>query len=338
MKPNINSIDQMQNGLHTLIVVCGDLKPNEKGLVVVDCDTIQIGKLLVEYAHSLDLDLILEEVPRTEIHGIEPPKYVGKMFPKFDLVMGLTTMSMAHTNARLSASQHGTRYLSLPDYNTNVLTSNALQFNFRSLSRLCFELAERLTNSTELHLRSTSGSDFRCKLNGRRGNPAPGWCYDRGTLASPPDAETNIAPIEQSSEGYLVVDGSIPCDQLGVLNEPIRLTIKNGKVVAIEGGEAKLLNDIFASVGDDKAKVVAEIGIGLNPRAEIRGSMLEDEGSAGTAHVGIGANSTIGGVNGVPFHLDHIIREVSIDLDGVPVLIKGKLIDQISQLAPDLDL
>ena len=99
-----------------------------------------------------------------------------------------------------------------------------------------------------------------------------------------------------------------------------------------------MLNQVFSSAGDDRARIVAEIGIGLNPNAKLCGSMLEDEGCAGTAHVGIGANSTIGGQNQVPFHLDHIIREVSIELDGVPIVVEGKLITELSSLAPGLDL
>ena len=237
MKANNKFKDSIKSGLNTLILICGNLKSTEKGLVVVDSLTLQIGKWMVDYAASINLNLYLEEIPRAPIHGIEPPPDVGKRFVEFDLVIGLTTMSMAHTQARLMASKWGTRYLSLPDYNVEVLRSAALQFDFRVLSPLCFALVERLTQAQELRLKSSLGSDLKCKLTVAQEILAPGWCYSSGVLASPPDAETNIAPIEDSSEGILIADGSIPCDRIGILTEPIKLIINKGKVVGIEGSQ-----------------------------------------------------------------------------------------------------
>ena len=54
--------------------------------------------------------------------------------------------------------------------------------------------------------------------------------------------------------------------------------------------------------------------------------MLPDEGALGTVHIGIGANSTIGGTNSVPFHLDHIIREPTLLLDDRVILNEGEIV------------
>jgi len=70
---------------------------------------------------------------------------------------------------------------------------------------------------------------------------------------------------------------------------------------------------------------VAELGIGLNPLAELSGAMLEDEGCLGTAHLGMGSNATIGGENEVPFHLDHVIRDACIEIDGKPIDVKPSI-------------
>ena len=70
--------------------------------------------------------------------------------------------------------------------------------------------------------------------------------------------------------------------------------------------------------------MVAEFGIGLNPKAELKGSMLEDEGCLGTVHLGIGSNKTIGGMNDVPFHLDHIIRQATIQVDDETLIERGE--------------
>ena len=51
------------------------------------------------------------------------------------------------------------------------------------------------------------------------GNPAPGCCYKRGVIASPPDSETNIAIVENSTNGKLIVDGSIPIEGFWVIKK-----------------------------------------------------------------------------------------------------------------------
>ena len=59
--------------------------------------------------------------------------------------------------------------------------------------------------------------------------------------------------------------------------------------------------------------------------ANITGNMLEDEGCLGAIHLGFGANSTIGGINEINFHLDMVIREASLRIDNIELL-KGGLL------------
>ena len=56
--------------------------------------------------------------------------------------------------------------------------------------------------------------------------------------------------------------------------------------------------------------------------------MLEDEGCADTVHFGFGANSTIGGTNSVPFHLDFIMKEADVLVDDVILLQLSKLVNK----------
>jgi leucyl aminopeptidase (aminopeptidase T) len=51
--------------------------------------------------------------------------------------------------------------------------------------------------------------------------------------------------------------------------------------------------------------------------------MLEDEGCAGTIHLGFGSNATIGGRNDVAFHLDFVMRRPSVWIDRTPLLTEG---------------
>ncbi len=322
--------EEIRLGCETLVRVCADVKPHDRVLIVSDQHTRQIGEAIGQAARCVTSQVTHCVIQAFTMHGQEPPEDVAAEMAASAVIFGITKMSMAHSGARLRASQSGARYLSLPDYSFEVLASPALRADFRALTPLSGRLADLLTAGREVTLRTAQGTELTCNISGRVANVAPGWCWGPGTLASPPDAETNIALLEDGSNGTVVVDGSIPCAELGLLREPVRLTVERGLVVRVEGRQADTLDCILDRLGVPTTRVVAEFGIGLNPLAELRGFMLEDEGCLGTAHLGIGANATVGGKNSVPFHLDHIIREVTVAIDGAIIIENGRIVDGIA--------
>ena len=71
---------------------------------------------------------------------------------------------------------------------------------------------------------------------------------------------------------------------------------------------------------------VAELGIGTNEEATLTGNILEDEKILGTAHVAFGASAAIGGGVQVPVHLDCVILEPTVEIDGKEVVRGGELL------------
>lgn len=61
---------------------------------------------------------------------------------------------------------------------------------------------------------------------------------------------------------------------------------------------------------------IAELGIGTNPKAIISGEVLEDEKVLGTVHIAIGDNKNFGGKVKAPYHLDGMILEPTLWLNG----------------------
>lgn len=323
-------IDKIRCGCEVLVRMCADIKPDESVLIISDEDTRWLGEAINSVAGEISNHVVHRVIPQFSMHGQEPPTTVAMEMINNTAIFGITRMSMAHTKARFQASQAGARYLSLPDYSSDVLTSPSLQVDFRALTPLANQLAMRLTAGCTMRLWTAMGTDLTCDIQGRTANAAPGWCWGPGTLASPPDAETNIALIEDGSNGTVVVDGSIPCPELGLLQSPIKLTVEKGRVVEITGEQADTLSHLFDRLGNPDTRIVAEFGIGLNPLAKLRGFMLEDEGCLGTVHLGIGANATIGGENSVSFHLDHILRHVTVTIDGNIIIERGQIVREVT--------
>ena len=98
-----------------------------------------------------------------------------------------------HTAVRKTATDGGTRYLSLPDYSLELLAGRSLQADFAAPAPLARELTARLDRGRSIELRTRLGSQLRVAIDGRQGNCCPGLCDRDGMPGSPPDAEANIA-------------------------------------------------------------------------------------------------------------------------------------------------
>lgn len=315
-------------GARTLVETCAKLRARETALILSTPETIDLGEIVRSAAEAQGSRAIHRRLPAMVMHGTEPPDDVAAEMPDYDVIFCLTRFSLAHSHARRRATDRGSRFLSLPDYSKDVLASNALQVDFDSLVAPCERLASMIDRAARIRVTSAAGADIAFSTGGRRANRAPGIVDKPGQLGSPPDAEVNIAPLEGSAAGVIVVDGSVPCKGVGLLLTPLTMEVENGVVVRCRSadGVARVVEEMFERAGP-KSRNVGEFGIGLNPKAKLCGVMLEDEGALGTIHFGIGANATIGGTVSVPFHVDFICKHATVELDGKPIMRDGKILD-----------
>lgn len=317
-------------GFRQLLAHCGGLTAGERLVVVTDTAKADMAEGLVAEARRLGGVVELHRIPDMTCHGEEPPPEVADAMASAGLLIGLTTYSLAHSQARRRACAAGARYLSLPDYSWALLEDPSLEVDFHRRAPTVRRVADALSVGDTVRVTTALGTDITMSIAGRAGNFCPGFVKGPGELGSPPDIEANVSPLEDSAEGVVVVDGSIPCPQIGLLRQPITLRVAAGRITAFEGGDEeqrRTVEAMFQAVGSDKARVLAECGIGLNEAAELTGVMLTDEGAMGTMHFGFGSNNTVGGVNDVPFHLDFVFRSPTLVVDGQTLLKDGRLTD-----------
>ena len=316
-------------GADILLKTCGRLRPGERIAIICDTTTRVLGDILAERAALITTNVQLVEVEPYGMHGQEPPPNAAEQMLLSDLCLGITAKSMVHTTARKVSAERGTRYLSLPDFSLALLADEVMRVDFEARAVFGARVAAAFTRGSEVRVTNPSGTDIRMSIAGRTGNSTPGYVTTPGAMSSPPDIETYVAPIEDSAHGVVVVDGSIPFPTLGLVKVPLRLRVEGGRVVEVTGDDHATvleLRKVFASAGSPKAYVLAECGVGLNDLATLTGVMLTDEGAAGTVHFGFGSNSTIGGVNEISFHLDCVLREPTLEIDGVAIIAGGDLL------------
>ena len=98
-----------------------------------------------------------------------------------------------------------------------------------------------------------------------------------------------------------------------------------GHLREASGEEGERLLELLSAHGPDGTNV-AELGIGTNEKAVLTGEILEDEKILGTAHVAFGASAAIGGTVQVPVHLDCVVIDPDVSVDGEPLVRGGELL------------
>jgi leucyl aminopeptidase (aminopeptidase T) len=237
-----------------------------------------------------------------------------------DVVIAPTKRSLSHTRARRAASEKGVRIATLPGVTEDVL-ARAMSADPREVGRLAGLTAKRLTDADAARITCDRGSDLTLSIAGRRGEVDDGRLDAKGAFGNLPCGEGYIAPLEDRGDGKLFVDGSIA--GLGVLEEPVELTVEGGRLVAATGEIGEQLLENLAAGGAD---TVAELGVGTNGRARASGNLLEDEKILGSVHVAFGSSAGIGGAVQAAVHIDCVVLKPELTLDGEPATSGGRLL------------
>jgi leucyl aminopeptidase (aminopeptidase T) len=313
-------------GARKIVVDCARLKPGEKVLVVTDTKTLRVGEIIATAALAVTDEVILAVCAPRRGHGDEPPARIATIMNLSDVVFAPMEYSMFHSSATRVAREKGARVVSMGNFEERMLERGGIEADFLSIAETVHRVAACLRKGNTATVATGLGTNLRMDISGRNGFAETGFSHTPGSISGPPNIEANVGPVEGTSEGVLIVDGSIPHPELGVLEEPVQLKIAAGRVVEVTGGaQARILRVVLEEVRDPAIYNVAELGIGLNPCSKISGNMLEDEGASGTCHIGIGNNLGFGGHVAAKSHFDMIIRNPTIAVDGQLLLREGAL-------------
>jgi leucyl aminopeptidase (aminopeptidase T) len=201
-----------------------------------------------------------------------------------------------------------------------------LDIDFDALVATTQELAQAWEGASTYRITTPGGTDLSGSVQGRRGRALTGVARNPGDYMAPPDVESGTAPVEGSSEGVVVIDGDFLFMGKGPVTAPAALHIRSGELVSIDGTEGERLAEMIARVNDPRMSNLAEVSVGLNPQGSVCGVPMETESTKGSAHVAFGNSIAYGGTVAAPAHLDCVMREATVYLDGVPRIVGGEII------------
>lgn len=300
------------------------LEEGETLLVLTDELLREIGQALFEAGQIISKEAIYVEIKSREINGQEPPEQVAELMKSVDVVVAPTSKSLTHTKARREASKLGVRVGTMPNITVDTMI-RCLNPNVDKVIETTNVVFEAFNDVKNVTVTSKRGTNLSFSIDGRKAIASTGVLKNIGESGNIPSGEVYIAPIEESVNGLLVIDGSIA--NIGLLTHPIYLEIENGVVKKIsgKGGEARFLGRLINKY-EEGSKTVGEFGIGTNPYAKLVGEILEDEKVLGTVHFAFGNNISFGGKINVPLHIDGLVTKPTVIFDGKMIMENGKLL------------
>jgi leucyl aminopeptidase (aminopeptidase T) len=254
--------------------------------------------------------------------------YVGA-----DVVVAATQSSSAALYGRpqpfrdLMERKEKVRLFSLAERPFEVIVADTA--NYYEIKRNNERLKEIFQKGRVARITNRAGTDFRGGLDDIPWDRLwhhlshEGFSLGPGEFGACPDGETHVPPPPESMEGTLVVDGPIAniCDMRP--DEPVRITVKAGRTLKIEGGrDAHRLDRFVREIEQD---YVAEIGLGTNPKWIVSKSLHAVKKGLGNVHVAYGG--WWGFQPKIPYkiHGDMVMYDGTVEVDGRVIMANGQL-------------
>jgi len=313
-------------------VRCLGVAPGERVAVLVDESLIDAGLRVCDAAVAVGAGVSMTVLPHSTrpISAADAP-FVASLSEVDAVLFWIGSTSPTEFGAHRfpiyqRARETGARIAFGAEIDEDILT-HEMSADYEAVQLLSAAIVERLEGRQYVRVTTPAGTDCTFDLEGRSWLIDDGRVTRRGAFGNLPGGEVYIAPIRSGAEGICVIDCSIAVPGLGILREPIRLTFEGGRISEVAGGEeADRVREVIAAAGDG-ADTVAELGIGTNDQARLTGSIITDEKVLGTAHVAFGDNEgSYGGDNKATIHVDGVMADASIWVDGTLTIERGALV------------
>jgi len=308
-------------GAKKMLLQCMGAKPGEKVLIVCDEKKIEVAQSFAIAGWEEGLDLAMM-VGRSQTKG-DVPALVAKAMLEADVELIITSMSYSHTKARSAATEAGARIATMPLL-TEEIAEKYLNADYEEIGRRSRCLEVMLNKASTARVTTKHGTDITLGINGRVAMADTGSLLTRGAFGNLPAGEGLIAPLEDQANGVFVMQPGDCIAYMGYVKDTVTMTVKDGRIVSIDGGVTAREYRDFLKDKDEEATGIAELGIGTNPTAKLIGHPLLDEKVMGTVHIAFGNSAFFGGKRISNIHVDCIIRDATLFLDSECVIKEGE--------------
>jgi hypothetical protein len=353
-------ISLAREGARKVLADCLDLKPGNRVSIFYDEETREPAMLLIEEAAQLGLLVtkcyvaIKHQLSYTTLAGL-----CARCRESLDDVAAVVTCLSANTETtpyRRELLRRGpiraTRVGHIPGASMFVLAS-AINVDYGHAVSRCEDLAVALATGERATLTTyvlgpddvpVDSHELHIELGGFRRMPVISTgVIPPGTWGNLPGGETFIAPIEDSAQGEIAINGAFK-DHVLAHEQALILKFAASRLAAKPRGETSIVAGFDALLArarlnkDQDYDALAELGIGVNLGVKrLTGNSLFDEKCAGTVHIALGDSSGFGGKYNSEVHEDLITRLPSLSIDGKLIIDNGNDCFRVEDWYDDID-
>jgi leucyl aminopeptidase (aminopeptidase T) len=305
-------------------------QPGQDVLIVTDTEIEPIVmQALATAADELGRHPTICIMTPREYHQQDPTRPIAEAMKHSDLNLLVTSKALIHSPAAFEVMKMRKKCVAMEQVTSDMLTRGASTADYEKMQEVGKTIREKWTKGKHVKVTCDLGTDLTANITDRPGFYVAGIVNEQPGIemysCAFPDGEAGISPVEGTGEGTVVFNGTI--HNVGLIREPIRLTIKKGWIDKIEGGtEADIIRKVLKEIGDENSyNCPAEISIGINPKARHTGSMREDKKIYGSVHIAMGSSIDTAGTIESKLHIDGVVLRPTVNIDGEIVVENGKL-------------
>ncbi|MFP4401239.1 MAG: aminopeptidase [Candidatus Woesearchaeota archaeon] len=327
-------------GARQAIVNCIDLKKYDKLCIITDENSKEIADVLFVEAENITSNIsvfVMEDYGKRDSKGINPLRFPDEMK---DAILSSTVSiycagsmknelkSFRKPMLEAVEKNEKLRHAHMPGI-TEQIMKDGMASDYAKIQEMSQKIYDVVKDAKEVHVTTDKGTDFTVELGFK-------WIISDGDLTKKkwtnlPDGE--VFTCVKNINGKAVINGVLGdyFTHFGILDKtPLTLTFEDGYVKMISCENKKLEEEVKKySRQDENANRIGEFAIGTNlDLKKLIGNLLQDEKFPGV-HIAIGhgyPEKTGSGWNS-DAHLDCVIPDTTIVVDGKKIMEKGKFLD-----------
>lgn len=325
-------------GARNAVRTCLGVRPGDRVAVIEDRDRADIAEAIKEEARAAGADVtawvtedVVErparELPRALADGIRRARptvsyYIGEGMPG--------ELAFRQPLLRLLTDELRSRHGHMIGIDRRLML-DGMAVDYEEVYRVTRRVYEVVRQVSKIEVSTRLGTELTATFSPRRRwVPCDGRYWEQGRWGNLPEGETFTAPW--TLDGMLVGEemGDHFTAEYGLFDEPVRLRIRNQRVVSVEmPGRPETAAEIEAYLRQDpESNRAGEFAIGTNVGlTKIIGNFLQDEKFPGV-HIAFGDpyGQETGADWSCPSHVDVLASHADVWADGRQIMEDGRFL------------
>jgi leucyl aminopeptidase (aminopeptidase T) len=309
---------------HKLVTEVRPIKPGQQVLITADTAAdLRVVRATAGAVLAVGGMPTVVWYPTLPAPMAEPPKPVSQAAAAAQVWIDFAVAYQLYSPAYHTAIQNGCIYLCLTGMDVDMMVRTIGRVIYPPMQAMAKRLYSLSQGAESVRVTSPAGTDLKMKID-KAGDPFWEPPPEEGGFPQMLGGQSGFMAYRESYEGVLVFDGAIwPPAEVGILHEPVSLTLEKGYIKKIEGGsQARLFARWLESFDNPYVFLMDHACYGFNPGvARPSGRILEDERVFGCMQFGVGATEY-----GSPAHTDGVTLNPSVWLDDLQIEQEGHYI------------